>query len=127
MQLQIARQTFMFLGLALSFFGHAKSRRVPAREGIDLIKLSRVAAEDEYQGRIRVAALVIPAECSEAAAFERAEETRYVARQGVSLRIAVSGRAELAFQGDGDRATRTMLDNAAVFGLAQLSGGLRRL
>lgn len=72
-----------------------------------------------------MAALVIPAECSEAAAFERAEETRYVARQGVSLRIAVSGRAELAFQGDGDRATRTMLDNAAVFGLAQLSGGLQ--
>ena len=33
--------------------------------------------------------------------------------------------AEAAFSGDGDQATRTMLDNTVVFGLEQLAGGLQ--
>jgi EAL and modified HD-GYP domain-containing signal transduction protein len=57
---------------------------------------------------------------------------RYVARQPIlDLRGRVHGyellfRAgpEAAFRGDGDMATRTMLDNAVIFGLERLSGGL---
>jgi EAL and modified HD-GYP domain-containing signal transduction protein len=57
---------------------------------------------------------------------------RYVARQPImDLRGRVHGyellfRAgpEAAFRGDGDMATRTMLDNTIIFGLDQLTGGL---
>jgi EAL and modified HD-GYP domain-containing signal transduction protein len=57
---------------------------------------------------------------------------RYVARQPImDLRARVHGyellfRAgpELTFRGDGDMATRTILDNAVIFGLEKLTGGL---
>jgi len=57
---------------------------------------------------------------------------RYVARQPIlDLRGRVHGyellfRAgpEAAFRGDGDMATRTMLDNTVIFGLEKLTGGL---
>jgi EAL and modified HD-GYP domain-containing signal transduction protein len=57
---------------------------------------------------------------------------RYVARQPIlDLRGRVHGyellfRAgpEAAFRGDGDMATRTMLDNSVIFGLEKLTGGL---
>ena len=57
---------------------------------------------------------------------------RYVARQPImDLRGRVHGyellfRAgrEAAFRGDGDMATRTMLDNSVLFGLEKLTGGL---
>jgi EAL and modified HD-GYP domain-containing signal transduction protein len=57
---------------------------------------------------------------------------RYVARQPIlDLRGRVHGyellfRAgpEAAFRGDGDIATRTMLDNSVIFGLEKLTGGL---
>jgi EAL and modified HD-GYP domain-containing signal transduction protein len=57
---------------------------------------------------------------------------RYVARQPIlDLRGRVHGyellfRAgpEAAFRGDGDMATRTMLDNSVIFGLERLTGGL---
>ena len=57
---------------------------------------------------------------------------RYVARQPImDLRSRVHGyellfRAgpEGAFRGDGDLATRTMLDNTVMFGLERLTGGL---
>jgi EAL and modified HD-GYP domain-containing signal transduction protein len=57
---------------------------------------------------------------------------RYVARQPImDLRGRVHGyellfRAgrETAFRGDGDIATRTMLDNSVIFGLEKLTGGL---
>ncbi|MGD0097572.1 MAG: HDOD domain-containing protein [Terracidiphilus sp.] len=57
---------------------------------------------------------------------------RYVARQPIlDLRGRVHGyellfRAgpEAAFRGDGDTATRTMLDNTVIFGLERLTGGL---
>lgn len=57
---------------------------------------------------------------------------RYVARQPImDLRGRVHGyellfRAgqEAAFSGDGDFATRTMLDNTVIFGLERLTGGL---
>jgi EAL and modified HD-GYP domain-containing signal transduction protein len=57
---------------------------------------------------------------------------RYLARQPImDLRGRVHGyellfRAgpETAFRGDGDAATRTMLDNTVLFGLEKLTGGL---
>ena len=57
---------------------------------------------------------------------------RYVARQPIlDLRGRVHGYellfrsgAEEFFQGDGDLATRTMLDNTLMYGLAKLTGGL---
>lgn len=63
---------------------------------------------------------------------EPADALRYVARQPImDLRGRVHGyellfRAgpEAAFRGDGDLATRTMLDNTVIFGLERLAGGL---
>jgi len=63
---------------------------------------------------------------------EHAIEMRYVARQPI---LDLHGRLHgyellfrdgpgVAFQGDGDLATRTMLDNSVVFGLERLSGGI---
>jgi hypothetical protein len=47
------------------------------------------------------------------------------ARPGARLRAAVPRRAGgMAFRGDGDLATRTMLDNTVMFGLEKLTGGL---
>ena len=56
---------------------------------------------------------------------------RYVARQPIlDLRGRLHGYELLfrdgpgvAFRGDGDRATRTMLDNSVIFGLERLTGG----
>ncbi|MGD0800814.1 MAG: HDOD domain-containing protein [Terracidiphilus sp.] len=63
---------------------------------------------------------------------ELAGALRYVARQPImDLRGRVHGyellfRAgpEAAFRGDGDMATRTMIDNTVIFGLEKLTGGL---
>jgi len=63
---------------------------------------------------------------------ELAGELCYVARQPIlDLRGRVHGyellfRAgpEAAFRGDGNQATRTMLDNAVIFGLEKLTGGV---
>ena len=71
----------------------------------------------------RIAAVPLP---------EPADNLRYVARQPImDLRGRVHGyellfRAgpEAAFRGDGDLATRTMLDNTVIFGLERLTGGL---
>jgi len=62
-----------------------------------------------------------------------AEGLRYVARQPImDARGSVhgyellfrSGPAASGFQGDGDAATRTMLDNTVIFGLERLTNGL---
>ena len=68
----------------------------------------------------------------EAAQCELLGGLRYVARQPImDSRSRVHGyellfRAgpEAAFRGDGDLATRTMLDNTVIFGLEKLTGGL---
>lgn len=68
----------------------------------------------------------------EAAPPEQESPLRYVARQPIlDLRGKVHGyellfRAgpETVFRGDGDSATRTMLDNTVIFGLELLTGGL---
>jgi len=79
-----------------------------------------------------MATQVIPARVSAAALPEPAGGLRYVARQPImDLRSRVHGyellfRAgpEAVFRGDGDLATRTMLDNSVIFGLETLAGGL---
>ena len=79
-----------------------------------------------------MAILTQPASTHEAPATEWADETRYVARQPI---LDLSGRVhayellfragpEKAFRGDGDKATRTMLDNAVMYGLEKLTGGM---
>lgn len=72
------------------------------------------------------------AKLPEAAPLEHQSPLRYVARQPIlDLRGKVHGyellfRAgpETVFRGDGDAATRTMLDNTVIFGLELLTGGL---
>jgi EAL and modified HD-GYP domain-containing signal transduction protein len=70
--------------------------------------------------------------CAEALAQERAEELRYVARQPIldtqgkvcAYELLFRDGPKAAFCGEGDQATRTMLDNTVVFGLERLTGGL---
>jgi c-di-GMP-related signal transduction protein len=71
-------------------------------------------------------------ECALTAPPEVASAVRYVARQPIlDLRGKVHGYEllfrdgpELAFRGDGELATRTMIDNTVLFGLRQLTCGL---
>jgi EAL and modified HD-GYP domain-containing signal transduction protein len=75
---------------------------------------------------------ISPGRSLEVAPPELTSALRYVARQPImDLRGRVHGyellfRAgpEAAFRGDGDMATRTMLDNTVIFGLEKLTGGL---
>lgn len=68
----------------------------------------------------------------DASGREQATGVRYVARQPIlDLRGRVHGYEllfrsgpEMAFRGDGDLATRTMLDNTIIFGLERLTAGL---
>jgi len=63
---------------------------------------------------------------------ELPDELRYVARQPIlnfhgrvhGYELLFRNGAEAAFRGDGDLATRTMLDNAVIFGLETLTVGL---
>jgi EAL and modified HD-GYP domain-containing signal transduction protein len=79
-----------------------------------------------------MATLTIPANHSAPAVREGIGGLRYVARQPImDLRGRVHGyellfRAgpEAVFRGDGNLATRTMLDNTVVYGLDRLTGGL---
>jgi c-di-GMP phosphodiesterase len=79
-----------------------------------------------------MAAQVLPWASSASTLPEAGGGLRYVARQPImDLRSRVHGyellfRAgpEAVFRGDGDLATRTMLDNTVIFGLERLTGGL---
>jgi EAL and modified HD-GYP domain-containing signal transduction protein len=74
----------------------------------------------------------VPAKSSGIAQLELADGLRYMARQPIlDLRGQVHGyellfRAgpEAAFRGDGDLATRTVLDNTVLFGIEKLTCGL---
>jgi EAL and modified HD-GYP domain-containing signal transduction protein len=74
---------------------------------------------------------LIPAN-AEKSPNEPTEGMRFVARQPIlDLRGRIHGYEllfrsgpEMAFRGDGDVATRTMLDNTVIFGLEKLTGGL---
>jgi EAL and modified HD-GYP domain-containing signal transduction protein len=79
-----------------------------------------------------MATQLVPSKTPSVALPEPADGLRYVARQPImDLRGRVHGyellfRAgpEATFRGDGDLATRTMLDNTVIFGLERLTGGL---
>ena len=79
-----------------------------------------------------MAAQVMPDKSSAAGMPEMGSGLRYVARQPImDLRSRVHGyellfRAgpEAVFRGDGNLATRTMLDNTVIYGLERLTGGL---
>jgi len=79
-----------------------------------------------------MASPVLAVSNSEAAQVDSPGALRYVARQPIlDLRGRVHGyellfRAgpEAVFRGDGDFATRTMLDNSVLFGMDKLTGGL---
>ncbi len=79
-----------------------------------------------------MATLAIPVKKSVPDLHEAAGGVRYVARQPImDLRGRVHGyellfRAgpEAVFRGDGNLATRTMLDNTVIYGLHRLTGGL---
>jgi EAL and modified HD-GYP domain-containing signal transduction protein len=81
---------------------------------------------------VRMATLTIPANNIAVDLPEGSSGLRYVARQPImDLRGRVHGyellfRAgpEAVFRGDGNLATRTMLDNTVVYGLDRLTGGL---
>lgn len=68
----------------------------------------------------------------EAALPELAGGLRYVARQPImdlrgrvhAYELLFRAGPEAGFRGDGDMATRTMLDNAVIFGLERLTAGL---
>ena len=79
-----------------------------------------------------MATQVVPETSCASALPETGGGLRYVARQPILDRhgrvhgyelLFRAGR-EAAFRGDGDLATRTILDNAVIFGLERLTGGL---
>ncbi len=95
------------------------------------LKYCRLHA-DYWKGSARMAIPVTPAGTFAAALPELAEGLRYTARQPI---LDVHGRVhgyellfrsghENVFRGDGDLATRTVLDNSVIFGLEKLTGGL---
>jgi EAL and modified HD-GYP domain-containing signal transduction protein len=79
-----------------------------------------------------MAAQSTPAQCFLPVQPEFADGLRYVARQPIlDLRGRLHGYELLFrdgpgvnFRGDGDLATRTMLDNSVIFGLEKLTGGV---
>ena len=87
---------------------------------------------DIQTGKVRMAAVFAPAESTGVVQPEPGSGMRYLARQPIlDLRGRLHGYEllfrsgpETAFRGDGDLATRTMLDNSVIFGLEKLSGGV---
>ena len=79
-----------------------------------------------------MAVRVAPATASEVSATEWTEGLRYVARQPIldlrgrvhAYELLFRAGPEATFRGDGDLATRTMLDNTVMFGLEKLTGGM---
>jgi c-di-GMP-related signal transduction protein len=70
-------------------------------------------------------------ECPAAVVQEKADGLRYVARQPIldlhgrvhAYELLFRSGPEQVFRGDGNLATRTMLDNTLMFGLERLTGG----
>jgi EAL and modified HD-GYP domain-containing signal transduction protein len=90
------------------------------------------APADKRFGKVRMATLSVPGQCADHAQIESSAGVRYVARQPIlDLRGRLHGYellfrdgTETAFCGDGDLATRTMLDNSVIYGLERLAGGV---
>jgi EAL and modified HD-GYP domain-containing signal transduction protein len=81
-------------------------------------------------GGDRIAQAPLPG--SQASAIELADRMRYVARQPIldlrdrvyGYELLFRGGPEAAFRGDGNMASRTMLDNTVIFGVEKFTGGL---
>ena len=79
-----------------------------------------------------MATLVAPVQDPGHVQSEFVDGLRYVARQPIldlrgrlhGYELLFRGGPEAAFSGDGDLATRTMLDNSVIFGLEKLAGGV---
>ena len=79
-----------------------------------------------------MATQVMPSKNDAVTLPEPADSLRYVARQPIMDRrgrvhgyeLLFRAGPEAAFRGDGDLATRTMLDNTVIFGMDRLTGGL---
>ena len=79
-----------------------------------------------------MATQVIWAPNTELAQPELASALRYLARQPImdmhgrvhGYELLFRAGPETVFRGDGDHATRTMLDNTVIFGLEKLTGGV---
>jgi EAL and modified HD-GYP domain-containing signal transduction protein len=79
-----------------------------------------------------MAARVLPGNGPAAALVDSGGGLRYMARQPIldkrarvhAYELLFRAGPETAFRGDGDMATRTMLDNTVMFGLEKLTGGL---
>lgn len=79
-----------------------------------------------------MATRALPGKASSAALAEMGGGLRYVARQPIldmrgrvhAYELLFRAGPEAGFRGDGDLATRTMLDNTVMFGLEKLTGGL---
>jgi len=92
----------------------------------------RHCSADDPDGMVAMATQTLRKTNEQCVLPEFAGVLRYLARQPImDLRGRVHGyellfRAgpETAFRGDGDAATRTMLDNTVLFGLEKLTGGL---
>lgn len=87
---------------------------------------------DRRDEKVRMATQILVNESPAPALPESSGGVRYVARQPIlDLRGRVHGYEllfrsgpESFFRGDGEMATRTMIDNAVTFGLERLTGGL---
>src|SRR5215469_11288832 len=73
----------------------------------------------------------VAAGCPSEELRERTDGLRYVARQPIldlrgrvhAYELLFRSGPEQVFRGDGNLATRTMLDNTVIFGLERLTGG----
>lgn len=76
--------------------------------------------------------MVLPGKAASTAQLDLGSGVRYVARQPImdlhsrvhAFELLFRSGPEATFRGDGDMATRTMLDNTVIFGLDKLTGGL---
>jgi EAL and modified HD-GYP domain-containing signal transduction protein len=87
---------------------------------------------DEPSGKVRMATQAVWAPNTELVQPEFAGALRYLARQPImdmhgrvhGYELLFRAGPETVFRGDGNHATRTMLDNTVIFGLEKLTGGV---
>jgi len=119
------------IGIWVAAPGNSAPPRLDCPDGKHTFKFFARLTDKRY-GKICMASQLISPRSAAFTLPEPGDMLRYVARQPImDLRGRVHGyellfRAgpEAAFRGDGDLATRTMLDNTVIFGLERLTGGV---
>ena len=102
------------------------------RIGVHSSAAGKAKWEFRPNGKFRMAGDDLPAQNLDLAQPELTGEIRYVARQPIldlrgevyAYELLFRPGPEAAFRGDGDHATRTMLDNSVIFGMEKLTAGL---